>query len=194
MDASKRSGITQCSALKIPYKSLTEGRIRPGFTSGLIENLIEAAHLWLVCDAMCKKWIKLKLHLEKKGSGWSVRIPNDEVFALRIILNVTLVMRRPQRPSDPGWVPPIALSSCSGERIKRVSLTGLTSSLLLHQSEGSKVRSIGSPWPTVCSRAKSPINRKWDCYTEPFSAEIGASGSYIRELLWTLVPNKDTFI
>lgn len=27
--------------------------------------------------------------------------PNDEVFALRLILNVMLVMRRPQRPSDP---------------------------------------------------------------------------------------------
>lgn len=63
-------------------------------------------------------------------------IPNDEVFALRLTLNVMLVMRRPRRPSDPGWVPPIALSSCSGEWIKRVSLTGLTSSLLLHQSEG----------------------------------------------------------
>lgn len=59
----------------------------------------------------------------------------------------------PQRPSDPGWVPPPALSSCSGGRIKRVSLTGLTPSHPLHQSEGSEVRSIGSPWPTVCNRA-----------------------------------------
>lgn len=124
---------------------------------------------------MCKKWIKLKLRSERKGSGRSMRIPNDEVFALRLILNVTLVMRRPRRPSHPGWVPPIALSSCSGEWIKRVSLTGLTSSLLLHQSEGSKVRSIGSPWPTVCNWAYSPVNWKWDCYSERFPAEIGAS-------------------
>lgn len=37
MDTSKRSGITQSSPLKIPYKSLTERRISSVFTSGLTE-------------------------------------------------------------------------------------------------------------------------------------------------------------
>lgn len=53
-----------------------------------------------------------------------------------MLVVVVLVVGGPRDPSNPGWMPPTALSSSSGGRIKRVSLTGLTSSHPLHQSGG----------------------------------------------------------
>lgn len=53
-----------------------------------------------------------------------------------VVVVVVLVVGGPRDPSNPGWMPPTALSSSSGGRIKRVSLTGLTSSHPLHQSGG----------------------------------------------------------
>lgn len=179
MDTSKRSGITQSSPLKIPYKSLTERRISSVFTWELteitrLEELVSNRNfLWqILCNcvflyaisAFCsflQAEVRVKSSLGKikdtqRRSKHHGATEHQGVCSLAHIdhMNVkVVVVGGPQRPTDPGWVPPPALSSCSGGRIKRVSLTGLTSSHPFHQSEGSKVRSIGSPWPTVCNRA-----------------------------------------
>ena len=185
MDTSKRSGITQSSPLKIPYKSLTERRISSVFTSGLTD-VSELEELGSDGDGYCATmffylnfllyiyiyiyiymfvfsriswhqifsfpWENQRYSAQVKAS-WGLRALRCLLFGSYWPYECDAGGGGPQRPSDPGWVPPPALSSCSGGRIKRVSLTGLTPSHPLHQSEGSEVRSIGSPWPTVCNRA-----------------------------------------
>lgn len=143
MDASKRAGITQSSPLKIPYKSLTERRLSPVFTSGLTEdlraggatirsklvtydrycvtmflNVLFASCSSIQANASVKASDTLgKIKAQVKAS-WGLRALRCLLFGSYWPYECDASGGGPQRPSDPGWVPPTALSSCSGWKDK----------------------------------------------------------------------------